>query len=93
VTKVKVGGMTYTVLYKSDVNIDGVKRYDTCDRENMVIEIRDSMNKPLTDLTLIHEIVHAIDFEYCIDMTESQVEQMANGLYQVLVDNEFEEAP
>lgn len=37
--------------------------------------------------TLIHEIIHGIDELFNIDLQESQVEQLAKGLYGVIKDN------
>lgn len=37
--------------------------------------------------TLLHEIVHAIDHELDLDMTERQVRLLATGLLGVLIDN------
>lgn len=37
--------------------------------------------------TLLHEIIHMIDYEYQLNMKERQVHCMSSGLYAMLKDN------
>lgn len=41
-------------------------------------------------MALIHEIIHHIDSVYGIKLKERQVEDLSQGVYQVLKDNSFE---
>ena len=40
--------------------------------------------------TLLHEIVHAIDMNRNLELTESQVSSLSSGLYAVIVDNNLD---
>ena len=37
--------------------------------------------------TVLHELLHAIDFTVCADMKEHQIHTMAGGLLAVMLDN------
>ena len=51
------------------------------------IEISISHSLDTQKCTLVHEILHGIDEMYKLGLKESQVEQLAKGLYQMIKDN------
>ena len=54
---------------------------------NGTIQLRDDLAGDCKMSTLLHEIVHTIDFQLNTEMEENNIGRMATGLYQVLVDN------
>jgi hypothetical protein len=59
----------------------------------LIIQLRKDMNDDAKLSTLIHEIVHSIDFQLSTDMDEKNVCRMATGIYQVFVDNGIDLSP
>ena len=87
--RIKIGVFYHDIVEKENVNIDGVSKYGTYDYINQVIEIREGMTKDRKSQTLLHEIIHVIDMDYSIELTETQIECLATGLLQVLKENEL----
>lgn len=88
----KVGGRTYTVLYPYTFT----ERTDLggqTDHVTNTMRIADHANEELRareniEETLIHELLHCVDAMYnSSELKEDAVERLANGLYQVLKDN------
>jgi hypothetical protein len=54
------------------------------------IGVRDDLPLQLQGNVLVHEIVHAIANVYCegLNLNESQVSGLAQGIYQVITDND-----
>lgn len=78
--KLKVGGLHYTVTIETEKELrDCVGEMDN---EELTIKLRKA-KKEAMELTFLHEILHAINNE----MTEMNVEFMAQALYQILKDN------
>ena len=86
--KIKVGGHDIKVVYphyfsdQSDLK-DGVYNSDV-----NTIYLAHKGDGSRVVLTLIHEVLHAIDEMYNSEgLTEEQVLRLSEGLYQVLKDN------
>ena len=93
--KIKVGGKTYKVIYPYNYRErnDRIAHCDTLLDEIMTGQDDGNGNKR-TDaniaITLIHEVLHAIDFDTghkIFAENESAMEGISHGIYQVLVDN------
>lgn len=83
---IKVGAHTYKTSYKT--LIDEV--YGCCDRDLKRIHINDNAAMcQSTELQIFtHEWLHAVEDIYLTEaLTESQIDQLAEGLMQVLQDN------
>lgn len=48
------------------------------------ISIRKGLSQKNTQRTLIHEVIHALDFEYNIDLTEKQVLLLEEAVVKLL---------
>jgi len=93
--RIKIGPFDVEVIYTDDVGlIDSVGgRDDTeahldgvADFNNERIYIRSDRTEAFETAVLLHEIVHYLEW-YGSEMTESQVNCMATGIFQVLKDN------
>ncbi len=70
--------------------MENMKSYGLCDSEIGRIDIRDMEDTLLFKDVLIHEILHAIWWEYKRDEKDDEertVNAMASGITQVLSDN------
>ena len=90
--KIKIGYKTYDIVYDDDKLIEegllGQIQYD-----KNLIRLRDNEEKYNKLSTLIHEVIHGIFFHSGNDkfkQNESLVDCLANGLTQVIVDNNIE---
>lgn len=95
IKKVKIGGVVYTVKVVETVEGDdgkaGLKRgyWGLAHYPTGEIRITNELYEPKAVQTLLHEIIHILDDEYWFDRRDKErmIEQIGNGLYQVLVDN------
>jgi heat shock protein HspQ len=85
--KVKIGGLIYDVSIEKGVCHGLNKAYGTCDYEALEISIEKDYSEQKIKQTFWHEVMHAIDNEYHAGLSEKQIDQMACGLYSVIVDN------
>lgn len=51
------------------------------------IRVDSSLGEFQTCLTVLHELLHAIDDQYAVGLTERQVRVLETGLAQVIMDN------
>jgi len=87
-TKLKIGSLTYEVDILPFIRDDeGHEALGRCDTDKLNIIISQDTNIP-TPRILLHEVIHAIDYEYGLELVESQVRILANALYQVINDND-----
>tara|TARA_Y100000310_G_scaffold293301_1_gene322795 strand:+ start:665 stop:985 length:321 start_codon:yes stop_codon:yes gene_type:complete len=88
ISPIVVGGYRYKVTtpttYLRDLNL-----WAQQDLELMEIKVRDYLPSQHMAASLLHEVVHAIFTSYHggEQLPESCVESLAQGLYQVILDN------
>lgn len=90
--KVKVGAHEYKVLYpyffRERVDYSGQADHALCEirirNEDGVGNIKAMSN---TLETFFHEVIHCVDMVWCVGLEEKQVEQLAQGMLTVLIDN------
>ena len=58
-----------------------------CDCNKQIITLKGDMPATLELDTIIHEIVHAIDYQMDLKMSERQVHGVGAGLAAVMIDN------
>jgi hypothetical protein len=88
--EIKVGYKLYRVLeVKEDEMKDGEdgEYIGTCDFKEMDIKINASYPDFTKRACLIHELLHALDDMYFIELTEKQVTTLANAMYTAITDN------
>lgn len=84
--KLKVGGQIYKVKRVKEVNQD-VSVLGTCNQEYGNILVCDAYSNSSTEMTFLHELLHAI-FTHCnLPQDEDLIERLAQALYMVIVDN------
>ena len=91
----KVGGNIYKIVFPYNFT----ERYDRngdCDSDILQIRIADSFDKERRfprekiEQIFIHELLHAISYTYNADKLEEEpLTRLAEGLYQVLKDNDL----
>lgn len=90
--KVKIGGITYSIEKVEDyTGTEG--RWGSISFKKAEIGLDDRLNIDVYNQTLIHEILHGIIKESCIDLEDEEeemiVDKMSKVLFQVLSDNDF----
>lgn len=93
--KLKVGGHTYTVLNKYKF-VDRSDRCGQSDHDTLEIKLAHltqngfRRSESCMGETFIHELLHCADITYNSHLlTEEMVERLANGLWQILSDNDL----
>lgn len=81
--RLKIGGHTFTVQFVDKIPPDDA--FGVVHQSKLLIELRNNLPLSQLESTFIHEILHAINY----NLTEEQVEYMANALYQVFKDNKI----
>jgi hypothetical protein len=79
---VRVLGKPYTVEF-----IDDFEDAGQCFDVKQSIKIRADMPLELEQDTVVHELLHALDYSMHLEMAERQVSALAAGLLAVLRDN------
>lgn len=94
-SKINISGMEYEVILSEEPIFSRTSRaYGHIDFDNKQILIDKSLRDSQGHMqTLLHEIVHGIvydrELDFKVDSEETIVDQLANGIYQVLKDNEL----
>ena len=83
--RVRVMGKVYSITYIE--NSDAIESNGVCKNDTLSILIADELPPDEERDTLLHEIVHAVDNQISIGLTEKKVRQIATGLMQVILDN------
>lgn len=89
-SQVKIGPFVYQVKQVELVSKDrpeliGEVKHDV----QQVILIDNSLNPDKKQSVFLHELIHCVDVLMRIGLEEKQVEQLENGLYMVLKDNDL----
>ena len=92
--KVKIGGFWYTIKYpynfKEDDDVLG-----QIDYKKLLIKLSNKLISAAPEkleVVFLHEVVHGINFHYNnSQVNENDITQIAEGLYQVLKDNNIVE--
>jgi hypothetical protein len=84
---IKVGYKDYRVESIENLD-DGAKLlYGRVFYDDGVIKVCNKYSIDQQRVTLLHEVIHAVDELHGIDLDEEQVVKLGKGLYQVLKDN------
>jgi len=80
---------TYTIKWVQEIP-EGRKNDDTvglCDGASHTIYIKRGLTKSQAFRTLIHEVLHALEFEYEIDIPHKTVHQLEKAIGDLLIAN------
>lgn len=80
---IKIIGKTYKVEPVPEMDDDCGACYDS----KQLIKISEDLPQELSQDTLLHEVMHAIDFQMHTNMKERQISAMAAGLTAVFKEN------
>lgn len=90
IDKIKVGWKEYRVVETNDAQklaLGNQLCYGNVNYGEFVIHINENISEEQKEATLIHEILHAIDNLWNIDLMEDEVTRLADGIQTVLVQN------
>lgn len=82
--KLKIGGHVFKIKEVDEVGKDP-NTAGECDIDKLEIRLRKGQEQSAKEVTLFHEIIHTLNWEY----EEKEVEFLANSLYAVLKDNKL----
>ena len=88
IESIKIGWKNYKIVYTDEeLYEDGEKILGSvnCDAAKIIIETRHGEDS--SKVTLIHEVIHAMDDMYNVGLEEWQVEALSNAIYTTIKDN------
>ncbi len=83
----KIGGFDYTfeVSPEHDRELNSNGNQGECSHTMRRIIVRSNLTPQQVSETFLHECIHAVDGVYCnYKLTEDEVYQLGNGLFQIL---------
>ncbi len=80
--KIHFGSEVYLIKFKK-----GLSCYGMTDSEKKVITIKDGLGAYQLFTTLIHEIIHVIEFETPIKIRHKTVYKLEKGIVEILLEN------
>ncbi len=86
--RIKVRHHYYRIIFHDSLipHGDGKAR-GTCDPTNRVINISKKQTRRLVISTFLHELLHAIEFEYRIKLAHQTIHELELPLAQVFIQN------
>jgi len=88
--KVKIGWQTYKIIEiepKEDLITASERFYGQILYDKSKILLKADVSEEQKRNTLLHEIIHAVDEAYNIELSEKQVDTLGNALMAVFIDN------
>lgn len=76
-------GIEYKIYEGADARLNDIDIRGAVHTFPAVIVLDDAMGRDQQELTLLHEVVHAVDDALDIDLSEEQVGRLTAGLYSV----------
>lgn len=83
----RIGPTAYRVEYVDDPRINGTSTDGVIDPEESVIKIGAYLPRDRAAVVLWHEILHGIEIDRNISLTEREVDSLARGIVAMLIDN------
>ena len=84
---IKIGHLKYEVIHEDRPVADNQLCRGTISWRDLEIALDTTLKPPVLLQTLLHEVTHAIDDQYNLGLTENQIDNLASGWAQVLIDN------
>ena len=81
-TEAKVVGKRYAIQYLEDIGTQG-----DCNNQKQVIRVEKGNALEQEQDTVLHEILHAVDYAMQTKLKEAQVAALATGLLAVMKEN------
>lgn len=86
---VKVGAHRIETVFKAHPKVGGRECWGTFTASKGLIELQTGLPAGRTQETWVHEILHAIEQDRSIGLSERQVSQLAPAIYTFLKDNGY----
>lgn len=86
ISTVKIGHLDYDIKQVPHGSMEN-NAVGQIDQFRTTIKLDEDLGNDLVKETLLHEIIHGIDFMFGINLREKQVEQLGVGLATVFRDN------
>ncbi len=86
--KLKIGGHWVDIEFRSEKREQYDKMGTLCHWENRLI-LQEDLVESKQASSFFHEVLHEIDKQNFLDLTEKEITAISEGFYQVLVDNEL----
>lgn len=84
----KIGCYEYKINYKKEIRSDkGDMLYGEIRECDQVIDVNNSSSIIRQKATILHESMHGIGYDCCINLSERQVEAISNGLFRFMREN------
>ena len=85
--EINVDGIIFKIVILNSNEPLGKKLVGKVDWQKQCIYIDGNYPVNQQFKTLLHEIIHLIDYDYSLDFSEETIERVSSGLYQVLKNN------
>ena len=83
--QIKIGWRPISISWESNITAeDGSDCYGLYDHENKVIRIDESLTGTLLLATIVHEVAHAIEYEYHLPIPHYVIHWIDNVMAQAL---------
>jgi hypothetical protein len=86
---VRILGKKYKIYVKRMADEKNIFRYGLTTHWQKKIELNSAVDQDQKDETLLHEIVHCLDANMGLGLSERQVSSLSTGLHSVFKDNKF----
>ena len=84
--KVKIGGHWVTIKFRSDEEDAYSPAGSNRATANLIVLSKTNMETKQESI-LFHEIIHELNWQHDLNLTETQISSLGEGIYQVLKDN------
>ena len=82
---IKVAGTPYVIKYTPDIDKDGL--LGLANFNTREIFINNLYPKEQQEETLLHEIIHVVNYAYNVGLDEDAVDKLARGMYATIREN------
>lgn len=83
--RIKINKVFYTIIFVEQIEYRDP--FGLCDFERKVILLKNKQSQKDLFKTFLHEILHAMEFEYNIPITHKIIYQLEESVFQLLKDN------
>jgi hypothetical protein len=86
---IKIGGIIYDVEIQNvnHTSLTEDKLWGSFEAKDCKIYINGGLCKQTLERVFLHEVLHAIEANYCLEFNESEIDRLSFGLLEVLKDN------
>ena len=89
-SKINIGGIIYDIEITSGKENNALQDrayLGRINKEKCLITLEKDVNKQVLEQAFFHEIIHGIEYEFKLDISEDDVDRVATGFYQILKEN------